>query len=68
MLCAREQHEQICIWYRCDPEAAPEERQITIVGTGHPGAPGSDARYLGSASLHGGSLIFHVFEQSGENH
>lgn len=60
ILCAREQREAICVWYRCEPEAPPEERVIAIVGTGHP-AP-RDGRYLGTASLSGGSLMFHVFE------
>jgi hypothetical protein len=59
MLCAREQHEGICVWFRCDPNAGREKRKIAIVGTGHP-AP-ADGRYLGTASLHGGRLMFHVF-------
>lgn len=63
MLCAREQFEQICVWYRCDPKNALRRRVIAIVGTGNP-APDGDGRYLGSASLQGGSLIFHVFEQT----
>lgn len=58
-LCAREQHESISVWFRCDPNNAPEPRKIAIVGTGHP-AP-EDGRYLGSAFLKGGALIFHVF-------
>lgn len=59
MLCAREQHEEICIWYRCDPDAKSEKRKIAIVGTGNP-TP-EDGRYIGTASLRGGQLIFHVF-------
>lgn len=62
MLCAREQFDSICIWYRCDPNAPPETRTIAIIGTGHP-AP-DDGRYLGTASLHGGQLMFHVFERA----
>ena len=62
LLCAREQHEQICVWFRCDPTAGKEKRDIAIVGTGH-GAPGREGRYLGTASLEGGSLMFHVFER-----
>lgn len=58
-LCAREQHDHICVWYRCDPAAPLEHRKIAVVGTGHP-AP-ADGRYLGSAALHGGELVFHVF-------
>ena len=64
LLCAREQFEQICVWFRCDPDQPKEPRSIAIVGTGHP-APGSEeGRYLGTASLHGGSLMFHVFERA----
>lgn len=58
-LCVREQHEQICVWFRCDPDSPKESRKIAIVGTGNP-AP-ADGRYLGTASLHGGQLMFHVF-------
>jgi len=58
-LCAREQHGNVCIWFRCDPLAKKIPRQIAIVGTGHD-AP--DGRYIGTASLHGGNLILHVFE------
>ena len=63
MLCAREQHEQICVWFRCDPLARLEPRTLAIVGTGNP-APDEEGRYLGSASLHGGQLMFHVFERA----
>lgn len=59
LVCAREQFEKICIWYRCDPSRSIEQRKIAIVGTGHQ-AP-EDGRYVGTASLRGGSLIFHVF-------
>lgn len=58
-LCAKEQQGHICVWFRCDPSAPIEPRKIAIVGTGHP-AP-ADGRYLGTASLHGGELMFHVF-------
>lgn len=59
MLCAREQFEGICVWYRCDPNAPREKRKIAIVATGSP-AP-DDGQHIGTCSLRGGSLIFHVF-------
>lgn len=66
LLCAREQHEQIAVWFRCDPRMAKERRTIIICGTGHPTAPpAAAARYLGTASLLGGKLVFHVFEKQG---
>lgn len=58
-LCAREQYENVCVWFRCDPSRDIEKRKIAIVGTGHP-AP-DDGRYIGTASLRGGTLMFHVF-------
>lgn len=63
LLCAREQNEAVCVWFRCDPSEALEKRQIIVCGTGH-GAPSEQSgRYLGSAHLQGGALVFHVFEK-----
>lgn len=62
LLCAREQFEAICVWFRCDPRAPKEKREVAIVGTGHD-APDSDGRYIGTASIQGGSLMLHVFER-----
>ena len=61
MLSAREQLDHICVWFRCDPSRRLRPRKLAIVGTGHP-APDSIARFLGTASLHNGELMFHVFE------
>lgn len=63
ILCAREQHEQICIWFRCDPTAPESNRDIAIVGTGQTAPAGWESRYLGSAALMGGNMMFHVFER-----
>lgn len=60
-LCSQGQFDQICVWFRCDSSAPKEPRTIEIVGTGHE-APGTDGRYIGTAALHGGQLMFHVFE------
>jgi hypothetical protein len=62
ILCAREQHEQICIWFRCDPHRRQVKRVIGVFGTGNLAPDGGC--YIGTASLQGGSLIFHVFEQT----
>lgn len=62
LLCAREQYDNICIWFRCDPSAPKELRDIAVVGTGHP-APNGEGRYIGTAALMGGNLIYHVFER-----
>lgn len=63
-LCAREQHEEIAVWFRCDPKMVKVKRTLIVCGTGHPTAPHPVAgRYLGTASLRGGALVFHVFEK-----
>lgn len=59
-LCAREQFDKICVWFKCNPANPKEARQIAIIGTGHD-IP-ADGRYLGTASLRGGKFMFHVFE------
>jgi hypothetical protein len=61
MLTARDQHEQLCVWFKCDPSQPTTKRRIAIVGTGHPAPEG--ARYVGTGFLHGGQLVFHVFER-----
>lgn len=61
-LCAGEQYEDICVWYRCDPEAPLVKRSLYIYGTGHE-MELTDIHYLGTTSLAGGKLIFHVFEK-----
>lgn len=61
MLCAREQGETICVWYLCNPSDPMIPNKIRILGTGH-NAPDDPGIYLGSASLQGGALIFHIFD------
>lgn len=64
LLCAREQHNQVCVWYKCDPNAEQTDRKIVVFGTGHeiPKDLARRLKYLGTAMLEGGSLVFHVFE------
>ena len=69
VLCAAAQGDGICIWFRCDTSAPTEERIFYVYGTGHDmdsGADGSGGhavgRYVGTAHLFGGKLVFHVFE------
>lgn len=60
-LCAREQMEAICVWFLANPDSKNEDRKIRIIGTGHEikDLPG---RYIGTAILHFGQLVLHVFE------
>jgi len=53
------QHGKICLWALCDEDMPLGEMEIAVVGTGHP-AP-EDAKYIGTAQLNEGTLVFHVF-------
>lgn len=61
LLTARDQYEQLCVWFKCDPSKPMNKRRIAIVGTGHPAPEGG--RYVGTGFLMGGQLVFHVFER-----
>lgn len=61
VLCAREQGEDICIWACVNPNNELRvARRFRICGTGH--SVTIDDRYVGTAMLSGGALVFHVFE------
>lgn len=59
LLTAREQGDDVCVWFRCDKTKPMTPRRVEVCGTGHDAPTG---RYLGSAHLSGGALVFHVFE------
>ena len=59
-LTAREQDDQLCVWFRCDPDKPMKKRHIRICRTGHKISEGGD--YIGTGFLHSGRLVFHVFE------
>jgi len=63
ILDVQEQHGLACIWALIDPEASKKCRYFRLVGTGHPFD--YDARiykYMGTFQMHGGNLVFHLFE------
>lgn len=60
LLTARDQHEQLCVWFKCEPHKPMTTRKIAICGTGHDVPAGT--RYIGTCYLDGGILVFHVFE------
>jgi len=61
ILSAREQGDEICIWALVDPLAEKEQREFTVYGTGHD-VPDAAMKFLGTAHLYGGNMVFHVFE------
>lgn len=63
LLCAREQREHLCVWYRCDPTVIAKSKiRFYVTGTGQPDCPSPrDAKYLDTAMFCGGDLVLHVF-------
>jgi hypothetical protein len=63
ILTVQTQHNTPCIWYLCDEEEKKtNNRGIRMFGTGHPIPIGFDGTYISTFQLHGGNLVFHVFE------
>lgn len=65
ILSVREQGEDICLWALVDPAAEKVTRKFCGFGTGHD-VPDGDMRFVGTAHLYGGSMVFHVFEVLGQ--
>jgi hypothetical protein len=59
ILCAREQDDNICVWVRCFADKRKLDKVFFVAGTGH-NAP-AEGRYIGTAMLAKGALVFHVF-------
>jgi nitrite reductase/ring-hydroxylating ferredoxin subunit len=56
-----EQDGNLCIWVTVDPHAPMERRRFFVHGTGHE-VNCMASRHIGSAHLHGGKIVLHVFE------
>lgn len=50
-----------CLWALVNPENRPEQRIISIFGTGNPIKP-ANIVYIGTYQLMEGKLVLHVFE------
>jgi hypothetical protein len=66
LLAFQAQHDVPTLWALVDPDAASTEtRRFVFVGTGHPIPDHVDSlKHVGTCQLHGGSLIFHLFEKT----
>lgn len=53
------------LWALVDPDAELRLRYFCVIGTGHPIAEVPLA-FIGTFQMHGGSLVFHLFEATGE--
>lgn len=56
------QRETPCLWAEVETESPSAARCFRIFGTGHPLDIDSAQPYIGTYQLHGGSLVFHVYE------
>jgi hypothetical protein len=64
ILTVQVQNEKPCMWALVDEDKETEQRCFEIIGTGHTMYRGEDLKrnYIGTFQLHGGSLVFHLFE------
>lgn len=64
ILTAQMQGDTLCLWAKVDENiTGTEERIIEVFGTGHPMSD-DHRRYIGTTQMHGGALIWHVFERT----
>lgn len=67
ILTIQNQQEQVMLWAKVDPQEILHEdllpRKIFMFGTGH--EINEDAlMYISTIQLHGGNLVFHLFEKT----
>lgn len=62
VLCVGIQNGDPYIWARVDTKAPMAMRRVRLAGTGHDLAIGPDAPWLGTVHIHGGALVFHLFD------
>lgn len=57
------QNNDLCIWALVDIDEPDDcKRSFLVVGTGH-SMPSCELKFIGTALLHNGSLVLHVFEE-----
>lgn len=59
-----EQADELVMWVQVDTDEKPEQRTITVVGTGHPIPlrPLCQPEFIGTVQMQSG-IVLHVFEQ-----
>lgn len=61
LLGVQEQHDEPQLWALVDPNATTCPRTFRAYGMGHD-MPDEPGQYVGTFQMHGGALVFHVFE------
>lgn len=63
ILSAQIQHEKPCLWVLIDSDESKKDSVIIeTFGTGNP-IPEGQRRFIATYQLHGGGLVFHVFQR-----
>jgi len=55
------QHDKPCLWALVDADRPMQGRRFCVRGTGHQLA-GEEGAFIATFQMHGGALVFHVFE------
>jgi len=63
LLSVASQGNDICLWAKVNPEAEKEKRSFVAFGTGHQIPDDLNLKFIGTAMIYDGSLVFHVFER-----
>lgn len=53
--------EKLCLWALVYPDARKVKRRVYVFGTGHPFKTDGPVDHIGTAMMHGGALVWHVF-------
>lgn len=56
------QYNDLQLWALVNPSLPLQKRQIRIHGTGHDVSNDEHLDYISTFQVHGGNLVFHVFE------
>lgn len=66
VLITQAQHGVLCVWAEVDDEAPQVERWFEVFATGEaiPEQMGVARVYVGTAQLHGGDYILHIYERT----
>ncbi len=62
LLTVQVQDDTPCLWAVVDPASRPVVRWIHTAGTGHTWPAKSLSEHISTYQLHGGALVFHVFD------
>jgi hypothetical protein len=58
----QESTDEICVWALVDTTAPDASRVLRIFGTGEPVDVPANTAFLGTVQMHGGALVWHIFD------